>query len=412
MSSFAKALGLITLLTPLIQAQDSLGDETHLMQVNSVVQPHHTKKVQPHHTKKDAKVLEEPFGPVPHTYEEETQFLENILRSFGKNKPGYAGKQRLLGFQKDERGAVKLFDEKGMFAFDDSIHSVAFDVGAANNPLSFDIPEDGSQVVFMFEPGWKDAIGEAFEWDANGMWSKERGGCDTKWDPFCAQDRFLWFSTAVSPKVGYTSFMESASPYCGSLGGFTPKDDGSIDPEFAADKEMAGSMDGCWNDKASSMQVATVSLESILKRIPKRIAVKYVKIDAQGHDYQVLLSAGPELPRLDYVRFEMQVDPPANRKMVKEIPSYTDVVKFLATKGFTHDGDHACDDSTMSEFSKAIKEMECKFCREPPCIESRKSPMGMHPWEVVKRQGNWAQLLKNSSNPEWEWDKIGRLTQW
>ena len=60
--------------------------------------------------------------------------MEKILRSFGKLKPGYVGKQRLLGFEKG-----RLFDEEGMFAFDTSIKSVAIDVGAANNPLTFDV---------------------------------------------------------------------------------------------------------------------------------------------------------------------------------------------------------------------------------------------------------------------------------
>merc|ERR1719353_959366 len=124
----------------------------------------------------------------PTNFEEETAFLEKILRSFGKLKPGYEGSQRLLGFQKG-----RLFDEQGMFAFDGSIKSVAIDVGAANNPLTFDLGLDATQIVMMFEalPGHSDFLEAAFENDMKAAW--KRGGCDTRWDAVCMSDRFVWW---------------------------------------------------------------------------------------------------------------------------------------------------------------------------------------------------------------------------
>merc|ERR1711959_119007 len=110
-------------------------------------------------------------------------------------------------------------------------------------------------------------------------------------------------------------------------------------------------LNACYNTKSQTVRVFTVTLASIMRRIPARIRVKYMKIDAQGHDFKVLMTAGEHLSRIDYVRFEMQVDPPPNRKMVKDVPSYAEVVKVLKEIGFVHDGSHACNDATMGAFS-------------------------------------------------------------
>merc|ERR1719486_863884 len=160
----------------------------------------------------------------------------------------------------------------------------------------------------MFEalPGHSDGLEKAFEDDNRALW--QRGGCDTRWDGFCMQDRFLWFRAAVSPKVGYTSFIISDSPYCGSLGDFTEKSGPSIDPALEKDPEMNGWLKACYNTKSKAVKVFTVTLASIIKRIPEHIRVKYMKIDAQGHDYKVFLTAGEYISRIDYIRFEMQVD--------------------------------------------------------------------------------------------------------
>lgn len=333
-------------------------------------------------------------GSASGDFMKETQFLEKILRSFGKNKPKYKGKQRLLGFQKG-----RLFDEQGMFAFDGSIKSVAIDVGAANNPLTFDLGLDATQLVMMFEalPGHSDFLEGAFENDMKAMW--KRGGCDTQWDAVCMSDRFLWWRAAVSPKVGYTSFIVSNSPYCGSLGDFTEKTGPSIDSALEKNSDSKGWMENCYNSKSKSVKVFTVSLASIIKRIPEHIRVKYMKIDAQGHDFKVLMTAGDYISRVDYVRFEMQVDPPANRKMVKDVPSYAEVVKVMKRNGFVHEGNHACNDRGMAPFSKAIKEMECTFCRSRPCREGGQPPLGINPTMVVKRKGSWASLVTITAPP-------------
>merc|ERR1712100_903554 len=57
----------------------------------------------------------------------------------------------------------------------------------------------------------------------------------------------------------------------------------------------------------------------------------------------------------------------------------------------------ACDDSTMSNFSKAIREMECTFCRHTPCQESGTPPFGMNPNDVVKLDGSWAAFAQGEA---------------
>ena len=51
--------------------------------------------------------------------------------------------------------------------------------------------------------------------------------------------------------------------------------------------DIRGIFEQCYRDSGSPGTVATISLRSIIQRIPKDIVVKYVKIDAQGHDFKV-----------------------------------------------------------------------------------------------------------------------------
>jgi len=237
----------------------------------------------------------------------------------------------------------KIFDENGMFAFMPHIKSVAFDVGAANNPLSFDLDIDSTQVAFFIEPlQWK-TLEQTIQQDAIGL--KRRGGCVIRWDGFCAMDRFYIFPAAVSHTLGHAKFHATANPYCGSLEAFTGDTNKSaIENSLKNSKnpEISGIFAACYRDAGTPGDVPTVSLKAIIERIPKRIKIKYVKIDAQGHDFKVLLSAGDQISRIEYARFEMQVDPPPGRRLVKDIPSYAEIEKQLAGLGFKHKPGHAC----------------------------------------------------------------------
>jgi len=312
----------------------------------------------------------------------ETDFVARVLTSFGKQSPDYSGPQILLGFRP---GAVHhgLVDDKGMFAFDDSVKSVAIDVGAANNPLAFDMGEDANQVVLAFEPntGMRETLANDME-----KWARDiflRGGCKSRWEPHCTDQRLVVFPAAMSSEVGYAEFHLGHNPYCSSLNTYDLV--GGVDPTLLNHpvKEVRDTMASCWGsltNTAHKFTVPTVTLASILRRIPAHIRIKYIKIDAQGHDFKILQSAGDQMSRIEYVRFEMQVDPPPGRKMVADIPSYAQVESTLASLGFVHDPSTACHfDPYASNFFKAIEEKECVFCREWPCQESGVPPLGASP---------------------------------
>lgn len=290
----------------------------------------------------------------------------------------YTGPQKLLGFKPGARVEDALIDAEGMFAFDSSIKSVGIDIGAATNPLVFDMDRDASQLVLAFEPVFAEQLGKDMERVAEEV--AARGGCETRWESFCINQRLVVIPSAVSSEIGHAEFHVGGNPYCSSLSGAP----GKIDPtlEQHPDPQVREVFKGCQGslNEAKPMTVPTITLASILRRIPKDVRVKYLKIDAQGHDFKILLSGAEEMKRLEYVRFEMQVDPPEGRKMVADIPSYAEVVAKMKEWGFVSE-EPACDfDGNSSPFSKAIQEKECVFCRELPCKENGVQPFGEDPY--------------------------------
>jgi len=311
----------------------------------------------------------------------ETDFVAKVLTSYGKQSSSYEGAQVLTGFRS---GAKSLLDDDGMFAFDDSIKSVAIDVGAASNPMIFDMDKDMSQLVLAFEPIFD--LNTPFEDVAREV--AGRGGCTDRWESFCVNQRLVVFPAAMSSEIGLAEFHVAANPYCSSLNSVP----GGLDPGLTnhSDPEVRNVMAACWgslNESPTVKTVPTVTLASILRRIPEHIRVKYIKIDAQGQDYKVLLSAAEQMHRIEYVRFEMQVDPPPGRKMVADIPSYAEMEKSLKSFGFVHESPTACNfDAGSSPFSKAIEEKECVFCRKLPCREGGVPPLGVSPWNVLSKR--------------------------
>jgi FkbM family methyltransferase len=305
--------------------------------------------------------------------ETETQFISGLLSSYGKQKSNYVGKQALLGF----RSGSQLMDEQGMFAFD-NITSVAIDIGAANNPLIFDMDIDTNQMVLAFEPIFAKQLGEDLERAAEDV--DARGGCKSRWESHCVNQRLVVIPAAVSSEVGYATFHLAANPYCGSLNSVPSGSKQTLMNHH--DKEVRDVMNACWGSltQESVQEVPTITLASVLRRIPKHIRIKYIKIDAQGQDYKILMGAGDQMSRIEYVRFEMQVDPPAELKMVQDIPSYAEVESKMKALGFVHKSPTACSfDGGSSPFSKAIQEKECVFCRELPCKENGVPPFGPNP---------------------------------
>jgi len=212
-----------------------------------------------------------------------------------------------------------------------------------SDPILPSPTEHSSQIAFFVEPvQWK-TLEQAVEVDSRQL--KARGGCTTRWDPFCVMNRFYIFPAAVSNDLGHATFHATANPYCGSLEAFTVDvNQSQIENKIkrSMNNEIRGIFEQCYKNAGTPAKVPTISLKSIIERIPKNISVKYVKIDAQGHDFKVLLSAAEQISRIQYVRFEMQVDPPPGRRLVKDIPSYAEMVAQLSDVGLRRAGKHAC----------------------------------------------------------------------
>jgi FkbM family methyltransferase len=74
----------------------------------------------------------------------------------------------------------------------------------------------------------------------------------------------------------------------------------------------SSSLDREWADTNEFFYCATITLESIIRRIPKRYEwISHLKIDAEGFDMEVLRSAGAELSRIAIVTIET----PAEKEM-------------------------------------------------------------------------------------------------
>ena len=100
-------------------------------------------------------------------------------------------------------------DNQYYFDFDDSVKSVALDIGAATNPLLFDQTQDTGQLVFAFEgnPAW---LGP--NWDAT-----EKAAVSCRVDAFCALLRRYWWFAALSEEVKNVTFNVAPNPYCSSV---------------------------------------------------------------------------------------------------------------------------------------------------------------------------------------------------
>lgn len=290
-------------------------------------------------------------------WDAETRYLEALLRVAGRLHPKYKGPQKLRGMVDD-----RIFNGEGMFNFNDQIKSIVIDVGAASNPMDFELSSDPTQFAFWVEPlQWMYVVDDS---ERN---AKRYGPCvenAPRRSPTCVTDRALLFPAAVSSKLTHLVFQETPNPFCGSLESFKVSEALRNHP----DKAVRDVVTGCYEMRPTgSVKIATISLEAVLKRVPPHIRIKYMKIDAQGHDYKVLLSAGSQIHRIEYVRFEMQDDPPEELKVHDDVPAYSDVESGLRAVGLINDK-HACYlEDVASVFSKVVKESECVFCRKPPC---------------------------------------------
>lgn len=81
-------------------------------------------------------------------------------------------------------------------------------------------------------------------------------------------------------------------------------------------------------------KVPVIRLEDVIRAIPKRYALAYVKTDVQGVDLQVLQSAGPSLTRLERIRAEVINTPEYKKLNGQGMSSENEIVSYLLGQGF------------------------------------------------------------------------------
>lgn len=127
--------------------------------------------------------------------------------------------------------------------------------------------------------------------------------------------------------------------------------------EFRAD---AVAWDGCTQQTGIDI-VSMIPLSDILHRLPESIVDVELKVDVQGYDLQVVLSAGAELKRVSRLTIEVQDLPPEDPR-VRYVGqrSRADIEAALRDHGYEI---QHCE--PYNEQSAFIKETDCHFVRTP-----------------------------------------------
>jgi len=128
-------------------------------------------------------------------------------------------------------------------------------------------------------------------------------------------DRLYPIPAAIGPKDGYVTFRRAGTDMCSSIK--------EIDPE-AANIRWPG---GC-KDTAFQIKVPCLSLETVIDLIPFE-TVEFVKIDAQGADFEVIASAGRNLHRIKSFVVEIQTEP-----LYKDSKAEEHFTSYFSERGF------------------------------------------------------------------------------
>ena len=188
----------------------------------------------------------------------------------------------------------------GRFALPTSIRRVWIDVGTharAGNTRPFldDQIHNGDLFIIGFEP-------MRYQWGEistiNYQAPKKGWGY--------GHDRMVVLPAAASSTEGWKTFHRNSENMCSSL-------------NQLGDTKPCGKV-------VEEYPIAAVRLQSILERIPPSIVVEYVKIDAQGHDLEVVKGMDKDVmnSRVKHVVLEVQ-----NMQQYQQGSTYDDVVEYL-----------------------------------------------------------------------------------
>lgn len=157
-------------------------------------------------------------------------------------------------------------DSEGFFSFPPAIKRVWIDVGtharAGVTRPALDLPENDDLFIIGFEP-MRYQYGEISTLNLDGYGY--------------GHSRMAVLNAAVSSARGSVTFHRSANNMCSSI--------------------LKSTSGGACEAKVVEMEVASIPLEDVFARIRPELNIEFVKIDAQGADFDVLKSAGQLLSR-------------------------------------------------------------------------------------------------------------------
>lgn len=182
-------------------------------------------------------------------------------------------------------------------------------------------------------------------------------GIDANPDAMRAQafthERFKLFNFAAGDNDKYIEFNINGHPGCSSvLKGNTDKFNNSIKTKH----------DWLKNDCIQTNRTVRVPmrrLDHFIARIPSQLSVDWVKIDAQGYDFEVMKSIGSELKRVRKLQFETQlVEDGSPDALYEGAAPFSKIEGWIREQGFPK---ARC--NSFNGIQKAIKEVDCITCR-------------------------------------------------
>jgi FkbM family methyltransferase len=188
----------------------------------------------------------------------------------------------------------------GRFAIPARVRRVWIDVGAHHLETTKDpLEENNDLVVIAIEP---------------------QEECWTKWPD---RVRLIALPVAISTDRGWMEFHVNADNATSSL------------LDSVAGRPKLDKL----TQTVEKRQVPVLRLQDVIERVPPGLAVEYVKTDVQGHDLQVLKSAGESLRRVTRVKAEIINAPIYAGRGEWRPGTEAEFVSYMESQGFAFDKD-------------------------------------------------------------------------
>jgi len=150
------------------------------------------------------------------------------------------------------------------------------------------------------------------------------------WRAWPDRTRLLALPVAISTERGWLDFHVNANNSTSSLL-----------------KTVDGNMVAKLTKTVETRKVPVLRLEDVLERIPPDVDVEFLKTDVQGHDLQVLKSAGAQLRRVRKVKVEVINVPIYDGSGDWRPGTEAEFVSYMTAQGFAFEGDTSVRDGRV-----------------------------------------------------------------